>query len=277
MGQNNSTLEVLMNVLVTGAFGSVGQHLVKQLIKKNISVRALSHTPQTLDNLHGAEIITGDLSNADTLINALSGIDCIFLLLTPYSDSRIIQYAQNAGVKKIVALSDGTMYPIEEALYASQLQWTMLRPVEFMKNSLTFWKDSIKNEGIARAPFPNSPSVKIHEDDIAEVAALTIIEDTHNKKEYYLTGPQVLTSLSMVKELSIVLEKPIQFIELTEEEARIEYKSLGFDDALIDFAIESGKNPQEYYYTILPTVEELLGRPAKTFAEWVIDNKEEFI
>lgn len=63
----------------------------------------------------------------------------------------------------------------------------------------------------------------------------------------------------------------------TEEEARAEYASLGFSDALIDYAIESNKHPEPYMYTVLPTVLELTGHPARSFEQWAREHATDFI
>ncbi|SFE24947.1 Uncharacterized conserved protein YbjT, contains NAD(P)-binding and DUF2867 domains [Paenibacillus algorifonticola] len=272
-----------MRVLVTGATGSVGRHIVEQLLAKGIEVRALSRKEGNLPT--GAQAVLGDLDIPVTIESYLQDVDSLFLITqSDQSDSKflknqsIIQMAKKANVKKIVALIDFFNNPIEEVIQNSEMEWTILRPIEFMKNSLYGWAESIQKEGKVRHAFPDSLSARIHENDIASVAVRALIEQGHHNKVYNLTGPEALSIRSMVKQISEVIGKPIDLIELTEEQARQEWKEQGYDDEFINyFIIEMGKNPPMETYTVLPTVEEVTGKPARTFAQWVNENKQNFI
>lgn len=82
---------------------------------------------------------------------------------------------------------------------------------------------------------------RIHDTDIAAVAVKVLTEEGHNEKTYYLTGPEALSTRSMVKQISEIIGKPIELIELTEDQARQDCKNQGFEDEFIDyFFIEMG-------------------------------------
>lgn len=265
-----------MNMLVTGATGTVGGSLVEGLLQREENVSVLMRDVNKKSFPPQVRKVKGDLADADAWKFALEGVDALFLLLTPDGDPKIIQAAESAGVKKLVALSDGTKYPTEDALYQSNLNWTMLFPVEFMKNTLIFWRDSIRKESIARTPFPDSKSAMIHEKDIAEAAEAVLCEPGHEGKSYYLTGPEAITPRSRIEAISEAIQKPVRLLVQTEREARDEYAKMGFPAALIDYAIESTKNPEPYMYTVLPTVEQLTGHPARSFAQWAREHRADF-
>ena len=266
-----------MKVLVTGATGTVGGYLTKSLLKKGIEVSALVRNPSRGDLPGGVWKVPGDLSDASSFQDALKGIDCLFLLLRPDGDPTVIQYAKAAGVSKIIGVSDGTKYPTEDALYQSDIPWTMLFPLEFMKNALIFWKDSIRYELTAKTPFPDSKGAQIHERDIADAAAAVILQEGHIGKSYYLTGPEIITPRSRIEDISRAIGRPVTMIVQTEQEARTEYASWGFSPELIDYAIESTKNPDPYMYSVQPTVEQLTGHPARTFAQWAQEHAADFL
>lgn len=265
-----------MRILVTGATGTVGGRLIDRLLQRQAEMTVLMRNPDKTDFPSSVKKIQGDLSNASVWADALTEIDCLFLLLIPEGDSKIIQYAENAGVKRIVALSDGTKYSTENALYHSKLGWTILHPVEFMKNTLTFWQKSIRADLTARTPFPDSKGALIHEADIAEAAEAVLCEPGHEGKSYVLTGPEVTTPRSRIADISRVLGKPIKMIVQSEAEAREEYAAWGFTPELIDYAIESSKNPDPYMYLVQPTVLELTGHAPRPFFQWVLEHKNDF-
>ena len=69
-----------MKVLVTGASGFVGQHLIAELLIKKFSVKALL-LPDEKDKWDKAvEIIHGDIQHVDTLYPAVRDIDLVFHL-----------------------------------------------------------------------------------------------------------------------------------------------------------------------------------------------------
>lgn len=75
-------------------------------------------------------------------------------------------------------------------------------------------------EGIIRTAFPDSLSARIHEADIAAVAVKALTEEGHHRQTYDLTGPEALTPRIMVKQISEVIQKPIELIEMTEDEMK---------------------------------------------------------
>ena len=86
-----------MKVLVTGASGFVGQHLIAELLIKKFSVKALL-LPDEKDKWDKAvEIIHGDIQHVDTLYPAVRDIDLVFHLAAvkgafknaPYQDINI--------------------------------------------------------------------------------------------------------------------------------------------------------------------------------------------
>lgn len=266
-----------MNFLITGSTGTVGSILVNNLLQNQENISVLMRNPDKKNFPDHVTKIQGNLSNALTWKDCLKEIDGLFLLLTPDGDPSIIQYAEEANVKRIVALSDGSKYPTEEALYQSKLNWTMLFPVEFMKNALIFWQESIRTQHIAKTPFPDAKGALIHETDIAEVAEIVLRNTGHEKKSYYLTGAEISTPRLRIQAISEAIHTPVQMVIQTEEEARTEYADLGFSDALINYVIESSKNPEPYMYTVLPTVLELTGHPARSFEQWAQEHAADFI
>ncbi|GAK13998.1 SDR family oxidoreductase [Geomicrobium sp. JCM 19039] len=130
-----------MNILVTGATGTVGKHVVQQLIDKKLSVRAVSRNPRSAQLPHRAEVVYGDLMQPETMRQALHNIDAMYLILSSdvagadlETDAQIITLAEEAGVKQVSLLTvygDGL---VEQALRNSTMTSTFVQPVGFMAN-----------------------------------------------------------------------------------------------------------------------------------------------
>ncbi|MFY0758662.1 NAD(P)H-binding protein [Metabacillus dongyingensis] len=272
-----------MTILVTGATGNVGRHIVNQLVKAGHHVRALTRNPSSAKLPEGVEVVYGDLTEPKTLASALNGVTGIHLITfnsdgyTPLQTGpEIVDLAQKTGVRRVTVLWNGEHGPVEKAVEASDLEWTFLQPVEFMINALQ-WGESIRSEGIVREPFGQSPSAIIHEADIASVAVAALIGDSHAGKTYTLTGPEVLTVFDKVRILGAEIGRDIQFFELTEDQARERMRVQGAPEDAIDFVLGWYANPPKSAYTVVPTVEQVTGRQARTFAQWVSEHVHHFI
>src|SRR5688572_160279 len=70
--------------LVTGATGYIGGRLVPELLDRGYDVRALARNPDKLADVpwrERAEVVRGDLGDADSLTAAFDGIDVVYYLV----------------------------------------------------------------------------------------------------------------------------------------------------------------------------------------------------
>jgi len=275
-----------MTVLVTGATGTVGQHVTRLLAERGAAVRALSRDPERAGEKlpEGATIVKGDLMQPESLQEALQGVEAMFLITSsdePYADlntdPRVIQAAQAAGVVKVVVLVGYEEGPVEEALQASGMQWTLVKPAEFMANVLADWREMIREEGVVREFNGNARSARVHEGDIAAVAVEALLGDGHHGRTYALTGPEALSRREAVRTIADVLGKDIPFVELSEEEARRKWRDEGYDEESVEFFVQMALNPPAEGYTVLTTVEQVLGRSARTLRDWAEEHRQQLI
>lgn len=267
-----------MTVLVTGAAGNVGRHVVEELLGRGHEVRALTRDPARSRLPRDVEVAVGDLAAPDGLAAALKGVTAVHLITfdgasgaTLRTGPRIARLAAEAGVRRVTVLWGGEPGPVEEAVAAEGPACTVLQPQEFMSNALD-WVDSIRTEGVVREPFGATRSNMIHEADIGAVAARTLTEDGHAGEKYVLTGPETLDMPRKVAVLGRALGRDIRFVELTEEQARERMRRAGASQEAVDHVVGWYKNPPEEAYTVTDTVERILGRPARTFAQWAEEN-----
>ncbi|AXB45210.1 NAD(P)H-binding protein [Amycolatopsis albispora] len=271
-----------MTILVTGATGNVGGHVLRQLRERGVPVRALTRNPAAAKLPDDVEVVAGDLAAPETLDAAFEGVSAAYLITFDGSDGsalttgpEIAKRALAAGVRHVTMLWSGQPGPLEADIAASGLSWTTLQPVEFMSNTL-LWADSIRTEGVARDPFAGLRSAMVHEADIAAVAVETLLNPGHNGREYVLSGLEVLTVPDKIAQLSAATGRDIRFVELTEEQARARLRDMGASPEAVDHVIGWYADPPVEGYTVVDTVERVTGRPARTFAQWARENADAF-
>jgi uncharacterized protein YbjT (DUF2867 family) len=271
-----------MKILVTGASGNVGRPLVEQLNQSGHQVRALTRNAAKATFPQGVEVVEGDLTKPDTLTSAFEGVSGLHLINFGGDDyaplqtgQEIVEMAERAGVQRVTMLMGGEKGALEAAVEASSLAWTYLQPVEFMSGAFD-WAESIRSEGVARVPFGNRKSAIVHDADIASVAASALTEDGHGGKTYTITGPEVLTPREMVAMIGAAIGRDIMFVDLNEAEARAMWQAQGFPPDIIEFFVWAHGNTPPIGYTVVPTVEQVTGRPARTFAQWATEHAADF-
>lgn len=144
-----------------------------------------------------------------------------------------------------------------------------------MANALQ-WAESIRTEGEVQERFSTKQKAMIHEADVAAVAVTALLEDGHSGHTYKLTGPETLTRIEAVRMIGAEIDRDIQFVELTPEQARERMRAAGVHEDAIEDVIAYETNPPEEAYTVLPTVEQVTGQPARTFAQWTAEHAEAF-
>ncbi len=287
-----------MTILVTGATGNVGRLVVNNLVAAGAHVRALTRNPAVASFPKEVEVVGGDLRQPDTLSAALDGVERMYLFPVPATARQVVERAKAAGVRRIVVLSSGAVtggvdtdfhLPVERAVEESGLEWTHVRPGEFMLNKLWLWGPSIRAERVVRDPFPESAWYPVHERDIADVAAIALLQDGHAGKAYTLNGPELISHRAQVRAIAEAIGEEIRFEQVTPQEARALYlKQGGFAAANADFLLgfadySGGESDPESKAEFdprslppLPTAEPVTGKPARTFAQWARDHVSDF-
>jgi uncharacterized protein YbjT (DUF2867 family) len=154
----------------------------------------------------------------------------------------------------------------EEAVTSSAMEWTLLRPGRFMSNTLA-WAPMMAHGDTIAIPFASRPAASIDPADVAAVAAVALTQDGHAHAAYELSGPEVLTPQDELLILAATLHRSLQLIEPSIEATRAGMVGAGMPKAMVD-AIIARVLASEDGFEVLPTVEQVVGRPAATFAQW---------
>lgn len=272
-----------MTFLVTGATGTVGRLVVEELLAAGQQVRALTRTPAKAALPEGVEVVAGDLARLDSLDGVFDGVEAAHLInfagddYSPLPDGAgLVKLVAEAGVRRITVLGGRAEGELEQALDAAGIEWTLLQPGEFMSNTLRWWAQTIKNEGVIREPFADRLSSLVHERDIAAVAATVLVEGGHHRETLPLTGPEAITLKEKVAILAAAIGRDVRFVELTVDEARAKWLADGMGEETVEFLVDALGNTPEIGYTVLPTVKEITGREARGFAQWAAENADAF-
>ncbi|MGW1743924.1 NmrA family NAD(P)-binding protein [Nocardia sp. NPDC001965] len=268
-----------MTILVTGATGNTGRHVVSELLKRGREVRALTRDPRRAAALlpPGAELVEGAHTEPATLDAALDGITGLHITVTPKvaeTGPELVRRAVAAGVERITILWGGHVGPAESAVEQSGVAWTRLEPQEFMSNALT-WAESIRVEGVVREPF-DLPSAVVHEGDLGAVAAVAHTEDGHAGRAYNLNGPEALTTGARVALLAEALGRDIAFERIGRERAIERFLREGVSLSDAEYVVGWHADPPRAARIPDGTVDRILGRPARTFADWLREHRGRF-
>src|SRR5262249_15833429 len=175
--------------------------VVDELRDAGSRVRAMSRSPHTAGLPGDVEVVRGDLTEPGTLDACLDDVDAVFLVwMAPLgaAAAAVERSAAHAGRVGLLTSPHRTPHPffqqpnalravhagVEQAIEASRLQWTFLRPHVFALNCLNWWAAQIKNGDVVRWFHADAATAPIHERDLAAAAARALCDEGHAGKEY---------------------------------------------------------------------------------------------
>lgn len=264
-------------ILVSGATGNVGREVVRALADRQAQVRALAR--RAGEPIEGAQRVIGDLDRPESLGTALEGVTGLFLLPGYQDMPGVLAAARAAGVSRVVQLSGSSaaggdtgnaisayMIRTEDALRDGGIPWTILRPFGFMTNALE-WAPQLRAGDVVRAPFGGVRISVIDPADIAAVAAAALLDGGHEGRVHTLSGPEPLLPADRVRVLGGVLGRDLRFEAQPDDETWADMTSRmpeQYVRAFFDFYVDGSLDESP----VLPTVQEVTGRPPRTFADW---------
>ncbi len=274
--------------LVTGATGTIGREVVKELARRGAKVRAGVRDKAKASKLFGSEIelVEFDFENASTFSKALDGVRGLFVLppLTPNQIevvNRLVDAAKNAGVRKIVKLSaigvdTGLTFAVGDSHAAtdrhireSGIAHTILRPNSFMQNFINYFPP---RDGVIYLPWGDGKASFIDTRDIAAAAAEALTTNGHDGKIYTLTGPAALGVADVAQILSKASGQSINYVDVPESAARDGMLQAGLPQGQVDALLElHAINKQSLWSTVTSDVQEVTGRPPTPFEQFARD------
>jgi uncharacterized protein YbjT (DUF2867 family) len=273
-------------ILVTGATGNVGRHVLAQL--RAADVRALVR-PGATHPRDGVDVATGSLDDPDGLDAALTGVGTVFLVwpfLTTDGAPAVLK-AIGRHARRVVYLSSigvgGPEEPadpiftlhaeMERLIEASGLSHTVLRSDTLASNTLG-WAEQIRGTGAVRGPLTAATAV-VDPRDVAAVAACALTDDAHVGATHLLTGPAVISRPEQVEAIGAAIGRELRFEEVPVPDARARMLADGRPPALVDALLSAAEN-RSTSTLVTSTVEDVTGSPPRSFARWARDHREAF-
>ncbi|MFB7507899.1 SDR family oxidoreductase [Streptomyces broussonetiae] len=284
-----------MTILVIGARGGVGRHVVEQLLAVGEPVRASVRDPRARADLPAAaDVVTADLTRPDTLRRALDGVRRVFLYAPSAGAEGFAAVAAEAGLERVVLLSSGSVLlpgmernaiaqehrAVEDVLSAAGLPWVPVRPLVLASNSLR-WAESIRSSGTVRLVHCDAVTAPVHERDVAAGAVTALGVGAGDavapdpSSAAVLTGPELISQRRQVEQIGRAIGRTLRIEELSPDQAREHYGRFS-DPATVEAILQflalaaTGGSP------CTPTVRRVLGRPGHTFEQWARDHAADF-
>lgn len=272
-------------ILISGATGHVGKHLVGQLLDKGVAIRVLVRDEKKVADLpNQVERAIGDLNKPETLVAAMQGVDQLyFVSAVTQQVSHLLEAVRITGVKHVVKQStieaDRWLGPgkwhrhQEELIKSSGLAWTFLRPTMMMDNTIDWWSTTIKSQHAVYFPGGKGKVAPVDPRDIAAVASTVLTFPEYRNQIFELTGPEALTIGEMVQILSHVLGSRIRYVDIPVFVAALGMRRFGLSDQLVKGLIEtlSALRKNEYGY-VTDVVERIGCVQPHNFEVWCMDH-----
>jgi uncharacterized protein YbjT (DUF2867 family) len=240
--------DVVMRVLVVGATGTTGSEVLSQLRADGVAVRAVTRSGESAARLReqGIDAVVADLSDPESLPGALAGIDSVYVASPASPDlaereGALAAAAVRAGVRHLVKLSVigslpdspiafGRMHhAAEQAVGASGIPCTMIRPNGFMQNTLA-WAGQIAT-GTVYGPVMDAQWSIVDVRDVAAVAVAALKDpDAHAAKAYTATGPDASSPREQIAILGEILGREILVQEVSIEQAKLSMLEAGWPE-----------------------------------------------
>jgi uncharacterized protein YbjT (DUF2867 family) len=284
-------------VLVIGARSAIGSALIEELLSSRESPRALV----PLDEDHGTafpeelDVVAGDLDDPASLVEAMQGVDRVFLQSDPSPDevrrnSNAIRVAKGMGVRLLVRSSILGANPSSPAglirdhgqsdryLEQSRVPYVILRPNLLLQSVVETTIPSIDAGGRFALNAGSARISMVDARDVAAVAAATLAEPGHEGRRYDVTGPEALSYAEVARRLARAIGWPTTYVDTADDAMRKRLLQAGLDDwhatAEVELFAEYRRGGAfGYASAVTETVERLKGRPPRTLdtvlAEWL--------
>ncbi|KXX67082.1 NAD(P)H-binding protein [Flammeovirga sp. SJP92] len=243
-------------IIVLGATGNIGQAVLQHLQDSNVEVFAGVRKEADFDkvNRYNATPILVDFTDQESLDKALKGKDRVFLV-TPLMQNpeavteKVLQSAQKNNVKHIVrstaagADSNGQIQMArwagnsEDLIKASSLNFTILRPYNFVQNYINYYGQTIKDYNGFYIPNGDAELSLLDVSDLGEIAAIALTSEEHYGKTYELSGLKYSND-KIANIISDTLGRKISYIDVPEDQARESMLENQMPEWLVDAMME---------------------------------------
>ncbi|MGB6761840.1 NAD(P)H-binding protein [Mycobacterium sp.] len=235
--------------LITGAGGGTGgvsRQVIEDLRKHGERVRALVHHDDArADPLRklGAEVVVGDLTEPQDVVDAMTGVDRMFFSMSvspdylkatavicdaalEYGHLEVLVNMSQMTVSQMTLTSVGEShqhrlhYLAEHVINWSGVPVVHIRPTVFLDNPIFTWlvAPSLRERNVLALPFGTGRTSPIATSDVARTVAAVLVDPAHHIGEIHeLTGPASLDIDGLAAEYALGLQRPIHGTDIPYE------------------------------------------------------------
>ncbi|MEJ8568039.1 SDR family oxidoreductase [Elongatibacter sediminis] len=282
-------------ILLSGATGKTGRHVVDRIIADELPARAWVRNPAAADALRaaGLDVVVGDLGDETLLAGAMDGVTRALLLAanTPAQleqERRFIAAAESAGVEHVVKMSaigadagaDAVLKSFhgqsEDRLRGASMAHTIVQPNFFMDNLLNV-ASTIAGQGRFALPMGAGRVGPIDVRDVAEALFISLTRPGHENRTYLISGPDLLSFADMAGVFSEVLGRPVTYVEQPPAEFREQMIGLGLPAWNVDAMLELfALIAQDRNARVTTEFREITGREPRDLARFIRDHAAAF-
>ena len=277
-------------IVITGASGNVGTHVVAELAQRGLAVRALTRSPASArPAIKNVEWVGADFAEAKSLAAAMKGASKVVLITPAHPQMRahqeaLVAAAVTAGVKRIAKLSglgagpDAPIrlpqehFAIEQCIVASGVAHSFVRPNLFMQVLLGS-ADSIRDDGVFYAPAGDAKISLTDARDVASVLVHEVLRDDGVNAIREITGPDALSYADAAELLGQAVGKQIHYVAVAPDTARQAMTGSGMDPWLAEAFLELFEIYRAGHGTtvLAEAVKASTGHQARDFAHFAED------
>lgn len=209
-------------ILITGGTGTLGTEVVRRLRARRLPVRVLTRDPARAGHIAGeaVEVVQGDVRDARVLTRIMGGVETVISAMHGFAgvdaagsmaidrdgNANLIRAARGSGVGHFVILSvrDAApkhpmelfraKYAAEQALRASGLAWTIIRPSSYMETWLSVLREPLSRSGkIVVFGRGENPINFVAAGDVAAIVERAVVDPALRGRTIDVGGPENLT------------------------------------------------------------------------------------
>lgn len=287
-----------MTVLVAGASGRLGPHVVRDLLNRGCAVRAL--TRRSREELAGVlpdevTLVQGDLKDGNRLRELLSDVEDL-VLITPHGPSMgevqigVIEAARATGTRviKVSGTSSGIRpdgpdacrqhWQVEQHLAGSGLPFVVVRPNGFMQTLLAGVAGTVRSSARVVNPLGAAGISIVDCADVGRAIGAATVDRETDGRTFVLTGPAAPTYRQIADAVSEETGRVVEVVDVTPQAAGAAAEERGLSrweaEHLAEMLAMFATGASDY---VTGDVEELTGRPAASARQWIARHRELFV
>jgi uncharacterized protein YbjT (DUF2867 family) len=287
-----------VTVLVTGATGRLGPHVVRDLLDRGCAVQALTRRSRAdLAGVlpGGVVLVHGDLADTDRLQDLLGPVDDV-VLITPHGPTmgavqvEVIEAARATGTRvvKVSGTSSGIRpdgpdacrqhWQVEQHLAASGLPFVVVRPNGFMQTLLVGVAGTVRAGGRVVNPLGTAGISTVDCADVGRAIGAATVDHGADGRTFVLTGPAAPTYRQIAESVGEVTGRDVEVVDVSPQEAGATARERGLSpweaEHLAEMLAMFATGASEH---VTGDVEELTGRRPASAREWIATHRDLFV